>query len=116
MAFNPWDFQSAKVYSAANDGTKLGVTTDANVLISAISITNLAAAITYLHIFDAQVGDVTVGTTVPDWVICIPASANVTIGFPDPVKHTAGLTLSSNTTAGGDTGATTFITVTYGSG
>lgn len=70
-------------------------------------------AATYLKLWNTAAGSVTVGTTVPDMVILLPASTIV--NFPIPQGLAFGTALScASTTAGGTTGAvapSTAITV-----
>jgi hypothetical protein len=85
---------------------------EAKTLISAVEcnlygfdILNLDAAVLYIHFFDkAAVADVTIGTTVPDLVLPIAASANKSVPPVMPLKHFSNgcvaLLKTVNTTAG----------------
>lgn len=114
MAFNASDYISDSVWSGAVNGTVQNVNTNANNLIDGINIQNLTAAVAYLQVFDAAAANVTVGTTAPTWYIAIPASGNVQVFTPKPIKHTTGLSLASTTTATGSSSAATSVTVFYG--
>lgn len=70
-------------------------------------------AATYLKLWNVASGSVTVGTTVPDMVILLPASTIVNLPIPAGLVFGTALSCAS-TTAGGTAGATapgTAITV-----
>lgn len=56
------------------------------------------AAATYFKLYNT--GTVTVGTTVPDWVIMIPASVSRTITMPTGFTFGTALTYAAVTTGG----------------
>src|SRR3990167_6259488 len=60
-------------------------------------------AATYFKIWNT--GSVTVGTTVPDWVVMVPASVSRTIVIPSGLTFGTALSYAA-TTAGGTTGST----------
>lgn len=69
-------------------------------------IVNQTAAEAFVQVFDKAVGDVTVGTTVPDYVIPLPASGGAvlpadTIGF----RHDIGLVIACTTSPTNSTDA-----------
>lgn len=70
-------------------------------------VMNNTAALAYLQVFDKAVADVTLGTTVPDWVI--PLAANSLILVPpiaQPIaRHQTAITVAGTTTRGGLTTA-----------
>jgi hypothetical protein len=73
------------------------------------SILNTTAAIAYMQVFNLASASVTVGTTVPDYVVPIPA--NGTTGAGNNIlgeiglAHSVGCTVACTTTRGGSTGA-----------
>jgi hypothetical protein len=65
-------------------------------------IVNQNAAEAFIQVFDKAAGDVTVGTTAPDYVIPLPASGGAVlplnkVGF----RHDVGLVVACTTTATG---------------
>ena len=70
---------------------------------------NSTAALAFIQMFNAAAAaDVTVGTTVPRWVIPVLASSvNEHSGIPDAgMQFPLGLVVACTTTPGGNTGAT----------
>lgn len=63
----------------------------------------LNAAASFFKIFNTA--SVTLGTTVPDWVIMVPASVSRTMVIPSGVTFGTALTYAA-TTAGGTSGST----------
>lgn len=94
-----------------------GVKTSAGT-IHALIIDNTAnAAITYIKLYHALTGSVTVGTTAPDDIIAIPASVKRTISFVEGLGFLTGLSVAA-VTAGGTGGTTSptssvILTVEY---
>jgi hypothetical protein len=83
-------------------------------LINSIDVHNTTAADAFLLLYDAATtGAVTVGTTVPNYVV--PAGANAIVGrsFPIPLFFTAGVVYASTTTTDGDTGAAQDVSIGY---
>ena len=73
-------------------------------VLHSIEMDNTAvAAATYLKLYNTAT--VTVGTTVPDWVIMIPASVSRTITCPSGVTFGTALAYAA-VTAGGTAGTT----------
>lgn len=72
----------------------------------------LNAAVTYVCLWDAASGSVTVGTTAPDWIFRVAASVARTVIFPAGVAFASALTIGAKTTAGtaGTTGPTSAVT------
>jgi len=66
---------------------------------------NTTAAKAYLQCFNKLAADVTVGTTVPDFVIPLAASVSQSFPFPMPIDFSIGLVIAGMTTATGNTGA-----------
>lgn len=102
--FKETDLQGTKIAVDATSGT-----------IHAIIIDNTAnaAEVEYLKLWDAASGDVTVGTTAPDWVIKIPAATKRTIVFHEGLAYGTALTAACVTTAGtaGTTNPTASVVV-----
>lgn len=97
--------QFDSLYSASVTGTKAQVSA-VPVNIGAYHILNNAAAISYVQCFYKLATDVTVGTTVPDVVIPLPASGGATLNFEGGWLTRGPLTLAVTTTRGGSTTAT----------
>ncbi len=66
-------------------------------------IHNVAAAITYIQIFNKAAANVTVGTTVPDLVLGIPSSGTISQRDALGIDFSVGLTIAATTTVGGST-------------
>lgn len=62
-------------------------------------------AASYFKIYNVAQGSVTVGTTVPDWVVMVPASVSRTLVVPSGLTFGTALTYCA-TTAGGTAGST----------
>lgn len=75
---------STPFFNDAVGGTVLNVPASSH-RIWAMSLVNTTAAAAYLQIFNQPASGVTLGTTVPTWVIRLNASAAMTISFPDAV-------------------------------
>ena len=85
-------------------------------LINSIDMHNVTAADAFLQLFDsATTGAVTLGSTVPNYVI--PNTANGVIGrsFPIPLFFTLGVVYASTTATGNDTGAAQDLSIGYSS-
>lgn len=83
-------------------------------VMAAVKAINTTAAAAYLQLFDAAaVADVTVGTTVPRWVV--KSAANDPSTDPDlpagGLKFMNGIVIASTTTALGSTGAAQHVRV-----
>ena len=77
--------------------TAIAVSAASNVIYE-MELDNTAnAATTYLRMYNT--GSVTVGTTVPDWIVMIPASTKITLVLPSGVTFGTALTLSAGTSA-----------------
>jgi len=75
-------------------------------------VVNQTAAEAFLQIFDKAAGDVTVGTTVPDYFVPIPASGGVVLplalfGF----QHLIGIVIACTTSPTNNVGAACDITL-----
>jgi len=83
-------------------------------LINSVDLHNTTAADAFFLLYDrASTGDVTVGTTVPNYVI--PNTANGVVGrsFPIPLFFTLGVVYASVTTTDGDTAAAQDLSIGY---
>src|SRR3972149_3110184 len=101
------------VYSDTVGGTKVEVSDNPNVLIYAFHLLNTTAAAAYLQVFDADSDNVTVGTTVADYVFGLSANGMATIMLPKPKRHSVGFTVAGTTTATGNTGANIQTVISY---
>ena len=82
--------------------------------IYAIDVDNAAnAAATYLKLYNAASGSVTVGTTTPDVIILAPANTRISIPIPQGLAFGTALTAACLTGAGtaGTTGPTSDVIV-----
>lgn len=106
-------------FNDAVAGTKAEVTQGLNAKLFSLHVRNTTAAIAYLQVFFALAAAVTVGTTVPDFVISLPTNA-----ASDFVKDlefanglgklgTSGITLAGTTTSTGATGAAISVSASY---
>jgi hypothetical protein len=73
-------------------------------------VINNTAALAYVQVFNLASASVTVGTTVPDYVIACPGNSTTGAGnsiFLDlAISHTVGITIAATTSRTGSTGAT----------
>ena len=79
----------------------------------AVLVDNTAnAAVTYVKLYNAASGAVTVGTTAPDFIFAIPASVSRTLVFPEGLAYSAALSIAAVTAGGtaGTTGPTSDVT------
>ena len=83
--------------------------------VAGLAIGNPNAAIAYIQFFDALTGGVTVGTTVPTFVVQIPASSAVNLPLLPGVDFATGIVIAATTTATGLTalGAGCNVTLFY---
>lgn len=88
-----------KFEDSNNANVPISVKGSAGVMHS-ITIDNSAnVAVSYVKMWDLAVGSVTIGTTVPDWIIKMPASTKRTIPIPDGLAFATGLSVATTTTA-----------------
>lgn len=78
------------------------------------SFGNPSAAITYIQFFNKAAADtVTLGTTVPDWVVMLPIGASVQLSPIRALKYfSAGCRYAATTTATGSTAPATAAVAT----
>jgi len=95
------------------DNTAQALKTSAGV-ISTVTIENPSNADAFLQLFDAATGDVTVGTTTPDYVIGgIPTGTHDHFVFPESMNFNTAITYSGTTTATGSTDPSTGLVVSF---
>lgn len=88
--------------------TKQAVRAAAGKLV-AWDIYNPNSSVAYVQVFDKAAGDVTVGTTAPDYVITIPATDTARITLANGVLHANAITVAATTTPDGSTAPTTAL-------
>lgn len=81
------------------DGTKSAVKASSGTLYGIVVDNAANGAASYLKMWDLASGNVTVGTTNPDWTIKIPASVKKTIAIPEGLAFGTALTVACVTTA-----------------
>ncbi len=75
---------------------------------------NSNTADAFIQLFNAASGDVTVGTTTPDYVLLVPGEGGVTEDFPvDGLFFSTALTYACTTTPTGNGDPTTGLTVSF---
>jgi len=80
--------------------------------IGSYHILNLTAAVAYIQVFYKLAANVTLGTTVADFHIPLPASGGATLNFGGSGWRTRGpLTLASTTDTTGSTTAASFVSL-----
>lgn len=85
-----------------------------NTLLTGYDILNNVAAASYVQCFNAAaLGDVTLGTTTPDFVISNAASSRVAKSLTFPLYFPLGLCIFSTTTSTGATGASQDVSLEY---
>lgn len=95
------------------DEVKAAITAASTVVYS-IDVDNTAnAAASYLKLWNVATGSVTVGTTVPDMIVEVPASGTASLYMPEGITFGTALVVACVTTAGtaGTTGPTSTVTV-----
>jgi len=99
------------LFNAAVAGTVVNVDV-VPVDIGAYHMLNTVAAITYVQFFYKAAADVTLGTTVANFVVALPVSGGATINFSGKGWRTRGpLSVACTTTATGLTGAAVYISL-----
>lgn len=114
MAIEDFSRISNQHFSAITTNTKATVVA-APCLIDGIYVLNETAADAYLQFFNKLAADVTVGSTVPDFVVAIGINAKSDITFRKPISFGIGLVVASTTERGNNTGAVCETLLTYGS-
>ena len=86
----------------------------AETVLYSVSLHNVTAADAFLLLFNAAaIADVTVGTTVPDYVIPNAANGVVNMAFVKPLLFNLGLVIASTTTTDGSTNAAQDVSLGY---
>jgi hypothetical protein len=99
------------ISKAAVAATKVTVTAS-QCLLHGLVVVNQTAAEAFLQIFDALAANVTVGTTVPDYVIPIPASGGVVIPLSSVgFEHLIGIVIAGCTSPTNNVGAACDVTL-----
>jgi hypothetical protein len=91
-------------FNDAVDATKATVKA-APTRLHLLKLRNTTGAAAYLQVFDKLAADVTVGTTVPDFVIPLAANEGTTVPFHMPIALKIGMVIAGTTTPGGSTNA-----------
>lgn len=85
-----------------------------NTLMYGYELHNVAGADTFVQCFNAAaLGDVTLGTTTPDYVIPVAANGIKGKSLSKPLIFTSGLCIFSTTTTAGSTGAACDTIIEY---
>jgi len=70
-------------------------------------IVNNTGAIAYAQMFNKKASDVTVGTTIPDYVVPLPANGGAVMPVSRTgINHSTGISIACTTTRTGNTSAT----------
>lgn len=116
MALNSASAQTSESTSEAASATATGSTIYKNAALKATKaqvkgsganlygyhIYNLDSSVTYLQFFNVLAAGVTVGTTVPDFVLVVPANGWLDLaGFLPPISFATALTVAATTTYSG---------------
>jgi len=105
-------------YDETADETLAAIKTDSGYLFF-VQLSNIDSAGYFLQLFDAAVGDVTLGTTTPTLSLPVPPGDATDEGasiheFDPPIRFKTAITYAVTTTAGGSTGPTTALTMNAG--
>ena len=104
MASQPVELNSVGATAVLGSGHKQNLTS--------VHAINTTAAAAFVQLFDAATAAaVTVGTTIPRWVVSSTASSvSIDTGFPgDGLTFYNGIVVASTTTPTGNTGATQHV-------
>ena len=95
------------------NATKAGIVSASNVVYSVDVDNRLNSAASYLKLWNVAVGSVTVGTTVPDWIIEVPAAGTASVYIPEGITFGTALTVACVTEdgTGGTTNPTSDVTI-----
>lgn len=92
------------------DNTKQTVQTG-RTLVYGWNIHNPNGAVMYVQMFNKAAGDVTVGTTVNDYSVLVPANGNAYADRNTPINFDTGFVVACTTTEDGSTDPTTGLVV-----
>lgn len=70
--------------------------------LTAYEIYNPGNALAYVQFFDAKAADVTLGTTVPVWIVPVPSGGRA-VGPHDKLRFLTAISVAAATTATGNT-------------
>lgn len=70
--------------------------------VTSYEIYNPGNALAYVQFFDAKAADVTLGTTVPVWIVPVPAGGRA-VGPNDMLRFQVAISMAAATTATGST-------------
>lgn len=76
-------------------------------------IYNPNATATYVIIYNTAQGSVTVGTTNPQMVLCIPATSAANVEFGNGINFTTAISVAATTTGGGNTAPSTALEANF---
>lgn len=76
-------------------------------------IYNPNATAAYVIIYNTASGSVTVGTTNPQMVLCIPATSAANVEFGNGINFTTAIAVAATTTGGGNTAPTTALEANF---
>lgn len=120
-AYKPWDGNTSSSASPDATGSSPHFDSDADNTAQSIkasagnlyklNVYNPNTAYAYVQIFDVATGSVTVGTTVPDYVVPVPALGSATEDFAVPLGFSTAITYAATTTATGSGDPTTGLTL-----
>lgn len=103
-----------KPFSAQVAGAVVNLVTGSNATLLTALVYNTTAAVAYLQVFYKAAASVTLGTTVPDAVIPIPANSGVAVDSGWHINSgAAGVSLAATTTRTGLTGATCDVFIIF---
>ena len=102
-------------YNGSVSSTNLTVNASPT-LIQTISVLNATSAEAYLFLYDLAIGDVTVGTTVPNLIFGVESGGNPHYVFPKPIYFKTGLVVASATARDGNSAAIQEVSITYAAG
>lgn len=88
----------ASLFNDTANGSTAVVIKSSSGVIYELELDNTAnAAATYTRLYNST--GPTVGTTVPDWIVMVPASTKITLVLPSGVTFGTGISCSSGTSA-----------------
>ena len=105
-------------FNDAVAGAAVQVKADAG-FIHALHLVNTTDQPAYLQIFDLLAASVTLGTTVPKWVVRLAANESLTLPLHRPLalgkmgSANAGISFAGTTSAGGSAPATISVSALY---
>jgi hypothetical protein len=102
-------------FNDAVGGTVVNIKSNGFADLLSMKLVNTTAAVAYLQVFDAPAASVTLGTTVPKFVVRLAASETTNPSEIGILQFRGtGLSIAGTTTAGGSTGAVISVSATFG--